>query len=889
MPRMNDGRRRYPDLPRSADRIQRDVDEEIRFDLEMRIRELVADGLSEHDARDRARDEFGDVSAARDYCATLDASIERGDRRRRWLEDLRADLSLAVRSIRAMPAFATVVLVTLAIGIGANAAIYSVVRRILIDRLPYREAADLVRLHAGVPPTGGSEFLTMPELHDLSAVPAFADVGAFGGIGGTSYAGAHGVEPVPLAVVTPNFFTLLGASPLVGRAFGAADIAADAPPTSIISFDLWKRAFDGDSSIVGRSVPFLGGNRTIIGVMPRGFISPGFTAEMWNVLDVNRYLDPSRSNYRGFRGIARLRTGQSIERAELQAATIAARWRAAGLIRPNTPAPTMESLRDAMVGDVRPALVSVMAAAVLVLVITCTNIAGLFLARATSRRREMAVRIALGAGRGRLIRQLLTESALYGILGGALGVAVALIAKPPLVRVANSALPKLGEIRIDLGVIVTALATSVLCSLVFGVMPAFAATRVDVKEAMGDAARGASAGSGRARLRHLLVASQIALAVLLMVGAGLLLRSFSGLVNTPLGYSSEKNVLTFFLDAAPESFPDVASRASYFSDVVARARAVPGVVSVGVTSIGPWNGPNGVALKDPRTSADVEPVHISYITASDGYFAAVGTRVLRGRPIAPTDRAGGAPVILLSETAAHRLFGNENPLGKRVVADFGSPTGGELREVVGVTEDYRPRPTSDPMPTAYLSDWQINQSARAQFIVRTSGDPAAVLPALRQLFRDVNPNSPLSYVRSMNQLMHGFLAPQQLLLVLFALFAALAMTLAALGVYAVMSYIVATRTREFGIRSALGARRHMLVAMVLRQGMTSATAGIIVGLALAYASARLIAGLLVGVSTHDAITFTLAPATLAVLVLLSCALPAWRATRVDPVDALRAE
>jgi predicted permease len=879
-------------MPRSGPRIRKDVDEEIRFDVDMRARELMErDGLSESDATARALQEFGNLEATQRYCAVTDEAIEGRRRRSDWFDDLRKDAALALRSIRGAPGFASIVLLTLAIGIGANAAIYSVVRRILIDQLPYRDAGALVRVYAGVPPTGGSEYLTAPELRDLSRVPSFDAVGAFGMVGGAvTYQSDDGIAVIPVASVTPNFFSVLGVGPVAGRSFGDADVGPDASTTAIISYDVWQRVFKGDRSIVGRSVSFMGGTRlTIVGVMPREFVSPGFTADLWKVIDTRQFLTPARAMYRGFRAVARLRAGTTTESTASQLSTLAARWRSAGLIRQNVPAPTTESLRDAMVGDVRPALFSVMAAAVLLLVIACTNVAGLFLARATSRRRELAVRIALGAGRGRLVRQLLTESALYGLCGGALGVMTALAIRPSLVRIANSALPNLGEIRIDLRLVAAAFTVSFLCSLAFGVIPAFAATRVDVKEAMGDAGRGASAGRRRSRVRHLLVAAQIALAVLLMVGAGLLLRSFSGLVRTHLGYSADPNVLIFSIDAPAGSIPDPMSRAAFFSDATARLHAIPGVSDVGVTSIGPWNGPNGATLRDPATRGDAEPIPVDYLTANDGYFAAMGTRIIRGRGIVATDRPGAAPVIVLSEGAVQRVFGSEDPIGKYVIVGRSGTDGGDPHQVVGIAEDYRPRPTREPVPAAYVSDWQASREPWAQFIVRTTGDRASVMAAIRETARQINPAAVPKTPRSMDQIVRTFLAPQRLSLGLFATFASLALTLAALGVYAVMSYLVAARAREFGIRSALGAQRWTLVAMVLRQGMMSAAFGIVVGLSLARAGAELIASLLYRVSAHDGLTFALAPAALLGVVLLACAFPAYRSTRVNPVDALRSE
>lgn len=880
---MNDGRRRYTDVPRSGDRIRRDVDDEIQFDVEMRIRDLVAEGMNEPDARARAVEEFGDVEATRRYCAKLDAREARSAGRRRWFGDLVHDLAFAWRSIRKSPTFAAVVLLTLAAGLGVNVALYSVVRRVLVDRLPYRSADELVRMFAGVPSTGGSDFFTPTELRDLESLPSLAAVGAFGGIGSSVYYGETAAISVPMATVTPNFFTMLGVTAASGRTFGDADVAVGAPHVAVISSEMWRETFAEDPKIIGRTIRMVGGSYTIVGVMPRDFVSPGFNANIWLVLDLKRFLgDPARMNARAFRGVARLKPGMTRDRAVADGDVLASRWRGANMITAATPSPRMESLRDAMVGDVRAPLLAVMAAALLVLVITCTNVAGLFLARATARRREMAVRVALGAGRGRLVRQLLTESALYGLLGGVSGVVVALVAQPILVRVASDALPKLGEIHIDLRLGLTALGASLVCGAAFGVMPAIAATRVDLRESIGDGGRGASASGERFRARQLLVAAQIAVAVVLMAGAGLLLRSFNHLIGTDVGYSTDDNVLIFVFNVAQPN-ADQNARDAAVSTALTRVRALPSVAKAGVTSIGPWNGPNSVTIRREGSGPTEQGIRVDYLTASDEYFDAIGTRVLRGRSIASTDRPSAAPVMLVSESAARRLFGAEDPIGRRALVDT------TLHEIVGVVNDTRPYADSDPVAAIYVSDWQESRTWWPQFVVRTHGDASSVIPSLRQLVREINPTSPLLYPRTMGDVSHAHLAPQQLSLMLFALFALLAVTLAALGVYGVMSFVVATRTREFGIRSALGARRGTLVGLVLRWGMMSTLAGGMLGITAAFFGAQALSKLVVGVSTHDPMTFVVVPAMLVAVTFLACGIPAWRAARVDPVNALRAE
>ena len=889
---MDDGRRRYTDLPRSDARIHADVDDEIRFDLDMRVRELMQQhGLTEEDARRRALHEFGDVEATRRYCATLDERVERRNRWSQWFDDLRQDIAFAWRSMRTNRGFSAVVLAALAVGLGANVAIYSVVRRVLIDRLPYRAPEELVRVYGGVSPTGGSDLLTPKELHDLAESPSMAGVTAFGNRGSVIYYGDQFVESVPMASVSPNFFTLLGSSPLLGRVFDARDVAADAPPTVMLTYDLWRRLFNSDPNVIGRQLRLGGKSCMVIGVMPREFVTPTFSTDLWLPFDPIRFAaNPRVMNQRLYRGVARLRPAGTLARANADAATIAARWRADGSISPTTPAPRIVGIRDSMVGDVRPALLAVMAAAVLVLIITCTNVAGLFLARATSRRRELAVRVALGAGRGRLIRQQLAETTLYGAIGGALAVLLGMAVNPPLGAAASMALPNMGEIKIDFALTAMAIVVALACGTLVGIMPAIAATRVDLKESMSDAGRNASAGRERVGVRQSLVSLQIALAILLMVAAGLLLRSFAGLMNTKIGYSTDDHVLIFSMNGPTDLPSDQAARNAFYSGVSDRIRALPGVTNVGLTAVGPWNGPSSAFVKSVQSAnTNATEVRADYIAASDEYFVALGTRIVRGRAIERTDRLGAPLVTVLSESVARSLFGEANPIGQRVLINDRDRNGSQPHEVVGVAEDYRPHVVDDVQPAVYISDAQENRLGWAQIVVRSSGDAHHLLPAIRQLVHEINPMTPLMFPTTMRDRLRSYLAPQQLALMLFGLFAALALTLAALGVYGVMSYVVATRTREFGIRTALGARPLALVGVVVRQGMKSAAAGAAIGLVLAFGASRLIAKLVFGVSVRDPLTFGVVPVLLIVVTLMACTVPAWRATRVDPVDALRAD
>jgi Acidobacterial duplicated orphan permease len=890
----DDGRRRYASLPRSSQRIRSEIDEEIGFDIEMRARELAASGMTLEAAREQAAHEFGDIDATRRYCESLDADSERAGRWSQRIAELHDDLRAAWRGMRQAPVFALVVIVTLGLGIGANTAVFSVVRRMLIDRLPYRDAGQLLRVYGGASVEGASGLVTPKELADLAKSPSLSGVAAFGWLGGGTYQGEAAAEIWRMAAVTPNFFDLLGSKPRIGRSFQPADTASDAPPVLMISDEIWQRVFGGDPRVIGRVIQFSGGPRTVVGVMPREFVSPNFVAEIWIPLAIRPMpIDPARPDRdRAYRGLARLRDGATLRGARADVMTIAARWREENPgVHQQYPL-RIVPLRDAMVGDVRPALLSVMGAALVVLIITCINVAGLFLARATARRRELAVRSALGAGRGRLIRQLLTESATYGLTGGALGVALAFAVSKPLARIASETLPHLGEIRLDVKMLIMAVIASIVSGLAFGVFPAFAATRVDLKQSLGDSGRGTSASGSRVRARQVLVTAQIALAVVLMVAAGLLVRSFSTLVRVDLGYRAGDDVITFSMLSPPSTRKDPASRNAFYADVLTRIEALPGVQSAGLTSIGPWNGPYSVRPKLAPTLAsdpDVQPV--LYMTATERYFAAVGTRIIRGRSIRPDDRLGAPPVVLLSESLAHRLFRKGDAIGARVL--FEGPgrqaTTDQWRTVIGIVADIRERATRDQSPAVYVSDWQEGLSYGPMVVVRTKRDAASVLPALKQLVHDVSPQSPFIYPRTLHDVLHDQIAPQELSMDLFAAFAALALALAALGVYAVMAYAVAARTREIGIRTALGAARGSVMLLVVRQGIFVAALGAAAGLLLAAAGARLLQPLLAGVPAHDAVTFIAAPTLLIAVTLAACVIPARTAMSVDPTEALKSD
>lgn len=899
---MRDGLRRFLHLPRSPQRVRADVDDELRFEIDMRTRDLMAQGLTADEARARAVAEFGDLDGTRRYCEEVDMDIETATRRANLLSDLRSDAAIAWRAMRRTPAFAAVVLGTLALGIGANTAVFSVVRRVLIAPLPFAQPDQLYRLYTIAPATAETDDdkLSAVEIADLAADSrSLAAVTQSGNYGSYTYTDDRTAEPWYMAAVAPNFLGALGIRPALGRAFSDDDAAqATTAPVTIISYAIWQRVFGGDSQILGHKIQLNNNTFTVVGVLPPSFVAPAFrtgetlTPDALFPLDVQAALRARSNRSRVWRPVVRLRAGVTPAAFESELAVLRSRMQArypelknAGAIRP-------VPLRKAIVGSTAPILGLVMAGAVLVLVITCVNIAGLFLSRAAARRRELGVRTALGASRERLIRQVLTESSLYGVAGGALGVVLAVVLKGAFIGLAGSTIPLLAGVKLDTDVLVFAAAVSIACGIAVGLLPALAATRVDVRDALSDTGnRGASRGRARARGATALAAAQIAFAMVLIIGAGLLVRTFATLVGRDVGYTTDAHVLTFRVNLAPRRYPDADARSGFVGRFVERVRALPGVTSVGYTAVSPWNGgwKHVGFLIDGRQADERNEPSLEYATASDGFFSTAGIRVRAGRAFQAGDRPGSVPVIVINESAARRFWPNGSPIGARVRLDNGSSADSAIaREIVGVVADVRSNVMSEAAPTVYVPEGQV-VGYGGEFVARTGGDAAALTPAIKSALHDLDAALPLMMPRTMRDVLTDSIDRQTLAMALMGAFAALALVLATLGVYSVVAHSVTERTREFGIRAALGARAEAIVMLVLRQGLAATVAGVAGGLLLSAIATRFVSTLLVGVSTHDTMTFVLAPIILTGVAIAACLLPARTATRVQPVDALRAE
>jgi predicted permease len=891
---------RYLRLPRTASRIRADVDDELRFELEMRARDLQTRGLSPAAAREQALAEFGDLEATRRYCEDLDMDSEAHLRRAHLVDDLRSDLAIAWRGMRRTPTFAAVVLTTLTLGIAANTMVFSVVRRVLIAPLPYQAPDHLYRLYTQASAVDGDDDkLSLVELANIPAQSrSVAAVIVSGNYGNATYTDGRVAEPWRNAFVSLDFLDVLGVRPALGRNFIAADVATGAPRGVMIGYDTWRRTFGGDPRVIGRRVTLDNAAHTIVGVLPAGFIMPEPRSPQIDALrpvDISGILSdaPSMSRSRAWHALARLRDGATLDALEVELPVLRRRIQAEFPEIRNAGIARALPLHDAMVGSAGTVLRLVMASALFVLVIACVNIAGLFLSRAVSRRRELGLRAALGASRGRLVRQMLTECLAYGAVGGALGVGSAVALKRAFMAMAGTAIPQLGDVRMDGGVLGFAAAVSIACGIAFGVAPALAATRLDFRAALGDApGHGASQGRTGVRGTRALVSAQIALAIVLLVGAGLLVRTFMTLMGTDVGYTADARTLTFYADLPAPRSGGAAGRHALVNEFVQRVHALPGVTAVGYTAAAPWTGGLwDVRLRVQGRAPDASSPLMQSSMGSSEFFKTLGIPLRSGRVFTPDDRVVTSSVLVISESVARRYWPNANPIGARVQLLEDRPARDSVpwMEVVGVVADVRPSVGADPVGTVYASADRWIAFLDLQFIVRTTGSGAALIPGITRALHDIAPTVPLLYPRTVRDVLRESVARQRLAMVLVGAFAALALALAALGIYSVMAYSVVARTREFGIRSALGAGRSTILVLVLRQGVATTAAGVVVGVALAATLSKYASSLLVGVSAHDALTFTVAPAIAAGAAMAACLIPARAATRVEPVEALRME
>ena len=805
------------------------------------------------------------------------------------------DLRYGARTLWKNPGFTAVAVFALALGIGANTAIFSVVNAVLFRPLPFADPERIVRLYVTSEWSrdGSGGTFSHPNFLDFrERSRSLQYVAGYVGSGGFIRDGVAEPERVTGAAVSADAFHLLGVEPLVGRWFTVEEDRPDAPPTMVISYDLWKRRYNGDPNVVGRDVKFAG-DRKIIGVMPSGFAFPlggQNPTDYWMPLSHSYSVQQST----GKRGsvfmdvVGKLAPGVTLEEARAELSSIArdleAEYPAANANRGVRVAP----MHDELVREVRPALLVLLGAVGFVLLIACANVANLLLSRANARAREMAVRTALGATRGRILRQLLTESLLLAFLGGAAGLLVALWGVDLLVAAGPSSVPRLGQVALDAYVLAFTFLVSIATGVLFGLAPALQISRPNLNETLKDGGRGSTEGGARGRVRNLLAVSEVALSLVLLVGAGLFIKSFVRLVTSDPGYRTDRLLVLTIPLSSKYSKPE--EQSEFFRQLVARVTGLEGIEAAGATTTLPLAETDIVhdfkIAGRPVPAPGMEPT-ARYGVVTPGFFDTVGMRMRVGRGFTDADTAGAPNVVVVNEAFAEKFFPGEDAVGQRLLS---ASEGHRDGVIVGVVGDVRQFALDEPpVPHFYVSQFQQPDDSM-YFVVRTSvADPRQLVPAVRRAVAELNPEQIIWQTRTMEELLSKSVAARRFSVVLLVTFAALALVLAALGVFGVMTYVVSQRTHEIGIRLALGADRRDVLRLVLGRGLKLALIGVGAGLLAALALTRVVAELLYGVSATDPSVFALVGLLLAAVAVAACYVPARRAMRVDPMAALRYE
>lgn len=872
-------------------RLDRDLDDELAFHLAMRESEYVRSGGAPEAARDAARRRFGNVTHLKEQTRDMWTFLS--------FESLRQDVRFALRTLRKSPGFAIVATLALATGIGANTAIFSLVDAVRAQALPYKDPARLVQLWGNVMrdrvERRGNSY---PDFLDWRArAKSFEDVAAFDTQTMTLVGTGGDPERLTVECVSAPYFPLLGITAARGRTFAAGEDLVETPAWVVVLSDgLWQRRFGSDPDVVGRGLTLNARVYTVIGVMPPGFKGLTDAAELWVPFAVWAPAQTmANRGVRGFGALARLKPGVSVASAQSEMDAISRQLEQAYPDSNEKRGVDVSPLDAELFGALRPALLTLMAAVAFVLLIACANVANLLIARSEARRREIAVRTALGAGRGRLVRQLITESCVLTAMGALAGLLLARAAVAALVAQSPVSFPSFVAPGLDVRVAAFTVGVSLLCGILVGLAPALQARGVDLNSALKENARGS--GGGRAgRVRGALVVAELSLAVVLLVGAGLMIRSVRNLMALDPGFDPS-GVLTLRVSiprasvAAPDGSAAPAQPVIQGRALLERLSAVPGVTSVSLGTDLPLDGSSGAVLytaegMPPATAQNVPRAYLHRV--SPGFFATLRIPFKSGRTFTEAEMTPTSPAIVVSERAARRFWPGQDPIGKRV--KLGGPASDSpWLSIVGVVGEVKYRglpenPTADPDLFLPFAD----RNAQIALAVRASADPAALVAPLRAVIRDVDPSIPVYSVATMDALIGGQTAQSRFTMWLMGVFASVALALAGMGIYGVMSYLVAQRTREIGIRLALGAAKPDILRLVVGNGARLIAAGVLIGTAAAFALQRLVASLLFGVATADAAS-AIAIAILALVALLACYVPAARATRVDPLNALRSE
>ena len=803
------------------------------------------------------------------------------------------DIRYGIRSLLKRPGATVIALITLALGIGVNTAIFSAVDSVLLRPLPLKEPERLVSIWEQGLREGVSQNEVAPANYfDLrSQNQVFDGVGAFGDLS-INLTGEGEPERLEGQVVTANVLSILGVQPALGRTFLPEEDQVGQHRVVVLSDALWQRRFNRDPSIVNRTITLNGESFTVVGVMPRGFFFPLRETELW----LPWAMEPEEASGRGdhyLRLVARLKPGTTLERANADLTSIAGRLSTEYPRTNEGLGFVANSLHQDYVGNLRLPILVLFAAVGLVLLIACANVANLLLAQATTRRKEIAIRIALGARRWTIVRQLLIESLLLAAGGGLLGVLGAFWGVQGLSKILPESLSKLQDVNLDTRVFLFTLAVSVLTALVFGGVPALLAARAKPGNTLNEVARDVAGGSSGRNMRRVLVVSEVALAVVLLVGAGLLVRSFQRLRQVDTGFATE-NLLTMRMVLPTPKYSKPEARRAFYDELLLQVKDIPGVEATGVISFLPlsFSGINfSFSIEGRAAPGDMELPMALYRVVSPDYFRAMGIPLQRGRFFEVHDKAESSPVIIVNRRLTEQFWPGEDPVGKRLkIGPIDSPN--SWTTIVGVVGDVRQAGLyGEQKLELYVPYAQERRGfvAPRDLVVRTKGDAASLAGAVRQAVWAVDKDQPVSNVRTMDQVFAAAISRERFQALLLGMFAALALVLACVGLYGVISYSVAQRTHEIGVRVALGAQPADVLRLVIWQGMLLTFAGLVVGIAVGSVATRVLSDMLYGVTTRDPLTFVGVPAFLLLVACLACYIPARRATRIDPLVALRYE
>ena len=863
--------------------VRRDVEDELTFHLEMRMRELIEQGVDPEEARSQTMARFGDVDSPRREMLMITERRERRMARLDWLDDLRQDVGYALRMLRRTPAFTSIAVLTLALGIGANSAIFSVVHAVLLESLPLKEPAQLAVVRTAYPngedyPLSAPDFMS---IHDDQR-GVFSDVVAYSD-GMMTVIGLGDPVEIASARVSRDYFEVLGVTPAVGRLFTAEDHTPGRSDLLVVSNGFWKQQLGESRDAIGRTLTIVGRPYTIVGVLPENRQFPA-AAQLFMPIAYDSSVNSVTSFTR--RGewlnvIGRLRPQINAAAGEREVKRIGSALQRSFPATNNNLTFTAKPLTETMTGEVKTPLLILLGAVSLVLLVACANVANLLLARATARESELAVRAALGAGRTRLVRQLFTESIVLAGTSALLGLGLAWWGTRLLVRAKPVELPRIDNVSIDGTVILFTIGVALFTGLLFGMLPALQATGKRLSQSLREGGRGAFSGVRGRHIRSALVVAEMAVAVMLMMGAGLLIRSFIELTHVSPGFDPDR-ALSFRVSLQGPKYQDPATRQQFFDQLMSQLRALPGVSSIGGATGLPLTGNASMfnfAVEGKEPPQGVYP-EIRAITVTPTYFEAIGARLLRGRMLTEQDRIDAPPVLLVNRAAIARWFPDGDPVGERVVID-------RTYEVVGVIEDVlQTTPGEAPEPEVY-SAYAQRPTRTLRLVLRTPSAAESLAPRIRELVRAQDPNLPMDAITPLTEVVAAAVARPRFYTTLLGLFAGLALTLAVGGIFGVMSYIVAQRRREISVRMALGAEPGRVIRMVAGDGLRLALIGLLIGLAGAISLGGVIRSQLYGVSAADPLT--IAAVLIALLGTAGAAsyLPARRAARVDPAMALR--